>query len=47
MVKHDWEESRIMPSLTLDISMSLDGFIADLNRTPEQPLGNGGDRLHE
>jgi hypothetical protein len=36
-----------MASLTLDISMSLDGFIAGPNRTVEQPLGAGGDRLHE
>jgi dihydrofolate reductase len=33
--------------LTADISMSLDGFIAGPNRTVEQPLGDGGDRLHE
>jgi hypothetical protein len=36
-----------MARLTLDISMSLDGFIAGPNRTVEQPLGDGGDRLHE
>jgi dihydrofolate reductase len=36
-----------MPSLTLNISMSLDGFIAGPNRTSEQPLGDGGERLHE
>jgi len=36
-----------MPRLTLDISMSLDGFIAGPNQTLEQPLGEGGDRLHE
>jgi dihydrofolate reductase len=36
-----------MPRLTLDISMSLDGFVAGPNRTPEQPLGEGGERLHE
>jgi hypothetical protein len=34
-----------MASLTLDISMSLEGFIAGLNRTVEQPLAEGGDRL--
>ena len=27
--------------------MSLDGFIAGPNRTVEQPLGDGGERLHE
>ncbi|MDQ4026522.1 MAG: dihydrofolate reductase family protein [Actinomycetota bacterium] len=36
-----------MGKLTLDISMSLDGFIAGPNQTLEQPLGEGGDRLHE
>jgi dihydrofolate reductase len=34
-------------ALTLDISMSLDGFIAGPNATVEQPLGDGGERLHE
>jgi dihydrofolate reductase len=33
--------------LTLDISMSLDGFIAGPNQTMEEPLGAGGERLHE
>jgi dihydrofolate reductase len=36
-----------MARLTLEISMSLDGFIAGPNRTVEQPLGDGGDQLHE
>jgi dihydrofolate reductase len=36
-----------MTRLTLDITMSLDGYIAGPNRTVEQPLGEGGDRLHE
>jgi dihydrofolate reductase len=36
-----------MARLTLDISMSLDGFIAGPNRTVEQPLGDGGEGLHE
>jgi len=36
-----------MTRLTLDISMSLDGFVAGPNRTVEKPLGDGGDRLHE
>ncbi len=35
------------PTLRLDISMSLDGFIAGPNQTVEQPLGEGGERLHE
>jgi dihydrofolate reductase len=36
-----------MTQLRLDISMSLDGFIAGPNRTVEQPLGDGGEQLHE
>ena len=36
-----------MARLTLQISMSLDGFIAGPNQTLEQPLGEGGERLHE
>jgi dihydrofolate reductase len=36
-----------MTQLTLDISMSLDGFIAGPNPTPEEPLGEGGEQLHE
>jgi dihydrofolate reductase len=34
-------------ALTFDITMSLDGFIAGPNPTLEQPLGQGGDRLHQ
>jgi dihydrofolate reductase len=33
--------------LISDITMSLDGFVAGPNQTLEQPLGDGGDRLHE
>jgi dihydrofolate reductase len=29
------------------ISMSLDGFITAANRSPEEPMGEGGERLHE
>jgi dihydrofolate reductase len=36
-----------MGRATLDISMSLDGYIAGPNQTVEQPLGDGGERLHE
>lgn len=36
-----------MTRLTLDISTSLDGFVAGRNQTREQPLGDGGERLHE
>src|SRR3954462_3048382 len=34
-------------ALTLDISVSLDGFVAGRNPTLEEPLGEGGERLHE
>jgi dihydrofolate reductase len=36
-----------MPRLKLDITMSLDGFIAGPNQTLEEPLGRGGGQLHE
>jgi dihydrofolate reductase len=36
-----------MPKLILDISMSLDGYVAGPNQTLEEPLGAGGERLHE
>jgi dihydrofolate reductase len=36
-----------MSRLTLDITMSLDGFIAGPNQTVERPLGDGGERIHE
>ncbi len=36
-----------MTKLRLDISMSLDGFVAGPDRTVEEPLGEGGMQLHE
>jgi len=36
-----------MARLTCDLSMSLDGYVAGPNPTLEQPLGEGGERLHE
>jgi dihydrofolate reductase len=36
-----------MTKVTLDITMSLDGFVAGPNQTVEEPLGQGGERLHE
>ena len=36
-----------MTKLTLDISVSLDGFVAGPNPTLEQPLGEGGEQLHD
>jgi dihydrofolate reductase len=32
---------------TLDIAMSLDGYIAGPNQTVDEPLGKGGEQLHE
>jgi dihydrofolate reductase len=36
-----------MSKVVFDISMSLDGFITTANRRTEEPLGDGGQRLHE
>ena len=36
-----------MSKVTLDITMSLDGYIAGPDATLEEPLGEGGERLHE
>ena len=36
-----------MTRLTLDISMSLDGFVAGPNATLDAPLGENGELLHE
>ena len=36
-----------MAQVFVDISMSLDGFVAGPDQTLEQPLGRGGERLHE
>ncbi len=36
-----------MSKLRLTISMSLDGFVAGPNQSVDQPLGVGGERLHE
>jgi dihydrofolate reductase len=37
----------VMGKVVFDISMSLDGFMTAANQTPEEPLGEGGERLHE
>src|SRR3954471_1842679 len=39
--------SRTMGKLAVDITMSLDGFVAGPNPTLERPLGEGGEGLHE
>jgi dihydrofolate reductase len=36
-----------MGKVIFDISMSLDGFITAANQRPEEPMGEGGQRLHE
>ena len=36
-----------MGDLKLDITTSLDGFVAGPNQTLEEPLGASGERLHE
>jgi dihydrofolate reductase len=36
-----------MGNVVLDISMSLDGYVAGPNPTLEEPLGKGGEGLHE
>ena len=36
-----------MSRVIFDISMSLDGFVTTENARPEEPLGDGGRRLHE
>jgi dihydrofolate reductase len=35
-----------MAKVSFDISMSLDGFVTAANRRPEEPMGDGGERLH-
>jgi dihydrofolate reductase len=34
-------------AVTCQISMSLDGFVAGPNQSPDKPIGEGGMRLHE
>jgi dihydrofolate reductase len=36
-----------MGKVIFDISMSLDGFITASNQTADEPMGDGGQRLHE
>ena len=36
-----------MSKLKLEISMSLDGYVAGPNPTREEPLGVGGEKVHE
>jgi dihydrofolate reductase len=41
------DEEESVAKLKLDITMSLDGYVAGPNATLEEPLGKGGDLLHE
>jgi hypothetical protein len=36
-----------MSKVVLDVSMSLDGFTTGPNVRQEEPMGDGGERLHE
>ena len=36
-----------MTKVIFDISMSLDGFVTASGVRPEEPMGDGGQRLHE
>ncbi len=36
-----------MSKVIFDISMSLDGFITAANVRPDEPMGDGGERLHD
>lgn len=36
-----------MPRVLLEMSMSLDGYVAGPDVSPEAPMGRGGERLHE
>jgi dihydrofolate reductase len=36
-----------MSKVVLDVSMSLDGFSAGPNVRPDEPIGDGGERLHQ
>ena len=36
-----------MSKLKLNITMSIDGFVAGPSQSPEQPLGTGGEDLHD
>ena len=35
-----------MSETIIDISVSLDGYVAGPNQTPDEPLGEGGEQLH-
>lgn len=41
-----WSERQRMTMLKVDITMSLDGYVAGPNQSLENPLGEGGEGLH-
>ena len=43
----DPDPRRPMPQVRIDISMSLDGYVAGPNQSLDNPLGVGGEELHE
>jgi dihydrofolate reductase len=45
--EHAHGKEVLMSKLIFDISMSLDGFVTGPNVRPEEPMGDGGERLHE
>jgi dihydrofolate reductase len=47
MIQADVGGHRSMSKVTSHISISLDGFTAGPNQSPDEPLGEGGERLHE
>lgn len=36
-----------MGKVIIDISISLDGFVTASNQTPDEPMGPGGEKVHE
>src|ERR687886_757871 len=42
-----WTEGGSMSKLKLNITMSIDGFVAGPDQSPEHPLGIGGEKLHD
>ena len=43
----DRTQGRTLSRVVFDVSVSVDGFLAGPNATLQQPLGEGGDALHE
>jgi hypothetical protein len=41
------EEERAMTKVTLELSMSLDGYVTSPGVSPEAPMDRGGEALHD